>query len=325
MKPVVSVIVPIYNGEHFIERCVESILRQRFDDFELILVNDGSLDKSGQICDKYAARDARIKVIHQQNKGAGAARNAGIRIAEGEYLAFCDNDDVVSDMWLTRMHDLADMDTLPIGAYCSKIDNLGQEKRLKLEPGNITSTTNYYAYNQAGIAGYLANALYRKDIVLQNNLWVREHRESGDYNEDLSFALSYIPYIKNIVYTGYTDYLYDVREDSLSHSYQKYYFDKYEEKYRLWYDFICKNNSEPKEMLCDLSTRYLFHFLTALQMEADQKNYTDFKKIIHSELVQRCLELADAKNENPFIIKKMKNKNVFTLWIFYLLLKLKRG
>ena len=78
-------------------------------------------------------------------------------------------------------------------------------------------------------------------------------------------------------------------------------------------------------MLCDLSTRYLFHFLTALQMEADQKNYTDFKKIIHSELVQRCLELADAKNENPFIIKKMKNKNVFTLWIFYLLLKLKRG
>lgn len=325
MKPIVSVIVPVYNAEHFIKRCVNSILGQKFAEFELILVDDGSKDQSGQVCDEYAILDSRVKVIHQQNKGAGAARNAGIRVAEGEYLAFCDSDDIVSDMWLKRLVSLADEEILPIGAYCHKEECLSKKYDFKLQAEKKMSGDAYYEFNKVGIAGFLWNALYRKDIVVQNNLWIREHRESGDYNEDLSFALNYVPHIKYIVYTGYTDYLYDVRENSLSHSYQKYYFDKYEEKYRLWYDFIEKNNVKAKETLSDMSTRYLFHFLTALKMKVEQKDYKGFKKIILSDTVQNCLALADTKNENPFIIKKIKNKSVFTLWIFYLLLKLKRG
>lgn len=93
--PTISVIVPVYNVEKYIHRCVDSILSQTFQDFELILVDDGSLDNCGAICDKYAAKDSRIRVIHKENGGLSSARNAGIDAARGDYLFFMDSDDVI--------------------------------------------------------------------------------------------------------------------------------------------------------------------------------------------------------------------------------------
>lgn len=92
-KPFLSIIVPVYNVEQYLEKCICSILGQSFGDFELILINDGSIDKSGLLCDEYAKKDKRIRTIHQENAGLSAARNAGIDIAEGEYITFVDSDD----------------------------------------------------------------------------------------------------------------------------------------------------------------------------------------------------------------------------------------
>ncbi|MDD6237531.1 MAG: glycosyltransferase family 2 protein, partial [Clostridiales bacterium] len=91
--PKISVIMPVYNSEQFLRMAVDSVLNQTFEDFELIMVDDGSKDQSGAICDEYAQKDARVKVIHQENGGICAARNTGMKAAEGEYLAFIDNDD----------------------------------------------------------------------------------------------------------------------------------------------------------------------------------------------------------------------------------------
>lgn len=91
-----SLIVPVYKVERFLERCVESVLGQTFADFELILVDDGSPDRCGEMCDRYAAKDDRIAAIHQENSGVSAARNRGIAAASGEYVAFVDADDLVS-------------------------------------------------------------------------------------------------------------------------------------------------------------------------------------------------------------------------------------
>lgn len=88
-----SIIVPVYNVEVYLPRCLDSILNQTYEEFECIVVDDGSHDSSGNICDEYANRDARIKVIHQQNFGLGAARNKGLAIASGDYICFCDSDD----------------------------------------------------------------------------------------------------------------------------------------------------------------------------------------------------------------------------------------
>ena len=94
--PTISIIVPVYNVEPYLRRCVDSILAQTFTDFELILVDDGSPDNCGAICDEYAEKDSRIHVIHQENGGLSAARNAGIDYAHGEYLCFVDSDDLLS-------------------------------------------------------------------------------------------------------------------------------------------------------------------------------------------------------------------------------------
>lgn len=95
MKPVISIIVPIYKVEKYLKRCIDSILNQTFKDFELILVNDGSPDGCGEICDDYSKKDNRIKVIHKKNGGLSDARNCGIDIASGEYIGFVDSDDFI--------------------------------------------------------------------------------------------------------------------------------------------------------------------------------------------------------------------------------------
>ncbi len=103
MKKLISVIVPVYNVEKYLPRCIESILRQTYPYFELILVNDGSPDKSGKICDKYAKKDERIKVIHKENGGVSSARNAGLDCACGEYISFIDSDDWIREDYLEKL------------------------------------------------------------------------------------------------------------------------------------------------------------------------------------------------------------------------------
>ena len=93
MDGLISVIIPVYNVAAYLPQCLDSVLSQDYEALEVILIDDGSKDESGAICDAYAARDSRVRVIHQQNAGGAAAKNAGLRIATGEYLTFVDSDD----------------------------------------------------------------------------------------------------------------------------------------------------------------------------------------------------------------------------------------
>lgn len=103
-EPLISVIVPVYQVEKFLERCIDSIINQTYSNLEIILIDDGSVDNSGKICDEYELKDSRIKVIHQNNKGLSSARNKGVEIAKGDYIAFVDSDDWInSDMYETLM------------------------------------------------------------------------------------------------------------------------------------------------------------------------------------------------------------------------------
>lgn len=94
--PKISIIIPIYNSEKFLNKCIDSVLVQSEKDFELLLIDDGSTDKSGSVCDEYAKKDNRIRVIHKTNAGTASARNDALDIAKGDYIAFCDNDDYIS-------------------------------------------------------------------------------------------------------------------------------------------------------------------------------------------------------------------------------------
>lgn len=107
--PLISVIIPVYNVEKYLHRCLDSVIAQTYQNLEIICVDDGSVDESGKICDQYAVRDARIKVIHQENQGLSAARNRGLDAAEGEYIAFVDSDDyILEDMYKKMLDKLLD-------------------------------------------------------------------------------------------------------------------------------------------------------------------------------------------------------------------------
>lgn len=109
----ISVIIPIFKAEKFLHRCIDSILAQSYTGFELLLIDDGSPDNSGVICDEYAAKDSRVRVFHKENGGVSSARNLGLDNAVGDYIAFCDADDYVSEDWLKCFAD-AVIDSLDI-------------------------------------------------------------------------------------------------------------------------------------------------------------------------------------------------------------------
>lgn len=131
MQPAFSIIVPVYNAESTLQRCVDSILAQTFEDFELILINDGSKDQSGDICDEYAAKDSRVKTVHKTNGGVSSARNAGLRIAQGEYIAFIDSDDYIDNDYLLGFKHY-DADLIISGAKLISINNNWGVQRFKL-------------------------------------------------------------------------------------------------------------------------------------------------------------------------------------------------
>ena len=106
-NPKISVIIPVYNAESTLRRCVDSVLAQTFTDFECLLINDGSKDKSGEICDEYARKDSRVKVFHKENGGVSSARNVGLDNARGEWVSFVDSDDWVEGDILESMYKTA--------------------------------------------------------------------------------------------------------------------------------------------------------------------------------------------------------------------------
>lgn len=120
MNPLISVIVPIYNVEKYLARCVDSIVNQTYKNLEIILVDDGSSDRCPQMCDNYAQKDSRIKVVHKKNGGLSDARNAGMAVARGEYISFIDSDDYVSDDFFECLLDVMNKENSDI-AECSVV------------------------------------------------------------------------------------------------------------------------------------------------------------------------------------------------------------
>ena len=104
MKPKISIVVPVYNVEEYLRKCIDSILSQKFKEFELILVNDGSEDESGVICNEYVIKDDRVKVIHKSNGGLSSARNAGIDLSRCDYIGFVDSDDWIDDDMFEKLY-----------------------------------------------------------------------------------------------------------------------------------------------------------------------------------------------------------------------------
>lgn len=136
--PLISIIIPVYKVEKYIHKCVDSVLAQTYKNLEIILVDDGSSDCSGKICDEYAPKDARIKVIHQSNGGISAARNAGIKVAQGEYFSFIDSDDWIDPLFIETLLKMIDKYAADISVVArNNVSHTGTKKGEILASGEI--------------------------------------------------------------------------------------------------------------------------------------------------------------------------------------------
>jgi glycosyltransferase involved in cell wall biosynthesis len=196
--PLVSIIIPVYNTEKFVRRAIESVLAQTYTNIELILVNDGSLDSSGEICDEYANRNPRIKVIHQINSGVSVARNAGLDISSGEYIQFVDSDDEINrKMTETLVNTMKEQDSdVVICGY----SYTGQTKK------DITSETRLYTGNEFLFLSYIdakiSPLILSSCNMIFKNYLLREYRlrfnSSYAMGEDGLFTLEYIMNSKKV-------------------------------------------------------------------------------------------------------------------------------
>ena len=168
-KPNISIIVPIYNVEPYLRRCVDSLLQQTCEDFELILVDDGSPDNCGRICDEYAALDSRVQVIHKPNGGLSDARNAGMEIARGEYIAFVDSDDWVAPNYLERLL-CALVESGADICECDVLRTSGEENVPSVEQSApvVFSTADALAQliHDGVFHQHVWNKLYRRDVIV---------------------------------------------------------------------------------------------------------------------------------------------------------------
>lgn len=165
--PKISIIVPVYNVENYVSKCIESIINQTYKDVEIIIVNDGSTDKSGDICDYYSKKDARIILIHQENQGLSMARNNALDIASGDYIGFVDSDDwIAPDMYGTLYNNAIehDADISMCNFYyvsetgeCSPYSNENQ-------PIKVLEGIHKIAHNIRLNNDYVWNRLYRRHL-----------------------------------------------------------------------------------------------------------------------------------------------------------------
>ncbi|MBR0353397.1 MAG: glycosyltransferase [Oscillospiraceae bacterium] len=321
-EPRLSVILPVYKAEHYLERCIDSVLVQSFSDYELILVDDGSPDNSGLICDEYASRDQRVRVIHQQNSGSSAARNAGIKDARGEYIYFVDSDDYIEQgLFAAALKAVEGFDLLTINFR--KVDDSGEElERHIFNDTVILFESDYERFLfLAGVffdfrIGFSPwNHFYKRSIIHDNGL---SFRDGVIIAEDLCFNFCYLMHADSITFLPGVYYNYLQHSDSvmgmqkccygfermndLSRSMKNYLlslngFDLYKEYYPIIHIQLM-NNAVERARENDPQLSY-GRIRTIMQEEISDYNF--FAKECHE--VIRCVKILDRIKRRPRSLK----------------------
>lgn len=211
--PLLSVIVPVYKVEAYLDRCLTSLTNQTYENLQILLVEDGSPDNSGTICDAWAEKDSRIRVIHQENRGGGAARNAALDLAEGALLAFVDSDDYIDPNLYTHLYGLlqqgADI------AECAYVDTVGDDA-----PLGGGGTQLVFATRQEAMAAHIRDEHFRQ--LIWNKLYRRQVAEGirfpeGTKIDDEYYTWQLLAHAEKLVRSDYVGYAYRQQPDSVMH------------------------------------------------------------------------------------------------------------
>ena len=206
----ISVIVPVYNVEKYLHRCIDSILAQTYSDFELLLIDDGSKDSSGEICDEYAAKDFRVRVFHKENGGVSSARNIGLENAKGEWVTFCDADDYVTSDWLDSYREVMheNVDLAIQGYYIIDKDKTIKKKLSQSIGYAVDEKRRLIAILMTqGVYGYLWVKLFRRQIIEDNHI---SFDTNSTFREDEQFFSKYLEYVTSFRCIDKENYYYSL-------------------------------------------------------------------------------------------------------------------
>lgn len=296
----ISVIVPVYNVSRYLDHCIAGLLNQTLKDIEIILVDDGSTDDSGDKCDEYAKIDSRIKVIHKQNEGLGLARNSGLDVAAGEYVGFVDSDDCVSIDMFKILYENAIKNNADI-SYCSykkftsesELNNIRTEKfGLKVWEGE--SSIRKYMLDRIGLppkcrqdnlygASVWCGIFLRERLLQLNAKFVSERQF---ISEDIIFDIDVIPHCNKIVHCDLPLYYYRYNPNSLTTVYKPDRFEKNLQLYEEMYRRLKGTFSE--EELFDSMSRYLLTVSRIAIIQEARFSTVNGKKAAKNKIVQIC-------------------------------------
>lgn len=262
-SPTISVIVPVYNAQEHLRQCIDSILVQTHTDFELLLVDDGSSDMSGTICDDYADKDGRVRVFHKENGGVSSARNLGLGNAQGEWVCFIDSDDYIShnyfeDVLAYASYDLITISFQEFGAACSI--NGSKSTIVYSMPEDAHNVLNF-SPNDKSMTPYLSSCVHmmRKSII--DTFQIR-FNPALRYGEDTLFVAKYLTHCKKIIQLPDVYYFYRIEEDA------------FRRKYRL--------SAEETNIHCEALTETMKEYCTTFGCQMPQVYYSNFVTYLRS-------------------------------------------
>lgn len=321
---IVSIIVPVYNAQAYLHKTLDSLLSQNFTDFELILVNDGSKDESGKICDEYALKDKRIKVIHKENGGVSSARNRGLDEAQGKYIMFCDSDDFVKAEFCEALVTTAnDEDDCLVLAGITELRNNGKTKDSicpEYPEGATASLSNkefcdlYVKLNLKTpflLMNMPYNKLFTRSIIEKHNI---RFDTSIHYNEDFIFNLHYLDKVSCVKIYNKSIYNYYVDTPG---SLCKRYFEDIINMFRIKEDTV-------KSVILDKATdkvaarkvyytlvfndtnRAVNNTLSPANSASDREKTEYCTRLIRHKRFREALKYADTKGYNPMYVRLLK-------------------
>lgn len=298
-KPRLSIIVPVYNVEKYLDKCLSSILSQTFTDFELILIDDGSTDGSGEICDKYAETDERIRVFHKTNGGLSSARNLGIRVSHGDFIGFCDSDDWIqadmfSELMSAALNNHADIaicrlqristqgvvsETIGYANYCTLDNCIAIKEILRDEP----------------MPSYAVNKIYKKELF--NGIEYPLDR----YFEDTATTYKLVSRANKVAVTPYIGYNYLYNPNSLCNNknmdYRKIVKREYDNALAFGERYMfCKNQDSLSDVRVICADKAYMRMRAFLHLQAHKGFELSVKQKAEISDIMSSFSLCDLKN-----------------------------
>ncbi|MBI5987101.1 glycosyltransferase family 2 protein [Clostridium perfringens] len=333
MKPKVSIIVPVYNCERYLEETIKSLLNQTLKDLEIIVVNDGSVDNSLYIANKFSDTDMRVRVLNQTNQGVSAARNLGLEFASGEYIGFIDGDDWIEvDMYKT-LYDIAIKNNLDL-----VISNFEQELDGKKIVNILEIKTNLKLKKEEIINNVLpqflkheklntvCNKLFKREIIEKYK--IRFLREIS-LGEDREFNINYFSQIESLMYINYCGYHYrEVKGSATRNIFEKDYFNRALEVYNEEISSIYYKHFENKYLdelksinFINKIISYTYIYFKSNKDIAFIQRYRYVKKMVENDCVDNCLNkyfdkiYKDKSRYEKLLLKLIKKRLVFGIYI----------